>query len=191
MTEIVRFTEDAAPSALHHELMVLMRAEAPEAFTGERAGRTRLHDPHLNPLCFFVLHDGRLVSYAAVLQKAIIHAGETYQACGLSWVHTSRPWRGQGFGHRVVNAATTYLLTSGTDLIVFTCDPSLRQFYEQSGYLCMEGTSLIGGTRAHPFPSDTLGKVTMMRFVSGKAQRQRSSFADVPIFLELREGDLW
>jgi len=191
MVEIVSYPAGAVPPDLTRDLMALMRAEAPDAFTGERARRTTLHDPHLDPICFFGRHDGRLVSYAAVLRHVVAHAGEAYRACGLSWVHTSMPSRGRGFGRLVVDAATAFMVTGGTDLILFTCDPPLRRFYERSGYRCMEGSSLVGGTRARPFPSDALGKVTMMRFVSEKARRHRASFEGVPIWLELREGDLW
>jgi hypothetical protein len=55
----------------------------------------------------------------------------------------------------------------------------------------MERASVVGGTRAKPFPAASLGKCTLMGFFSERARRQRADFESAPIYLEIGEGDLW
>jgi predicted N-acetyltransferase YhbS len=134
---------------------------------------------------------GQLASHVSVPRKIIAHRGQSYKAYGLSGVLTVPPFRGQGYGERVVRAATAFMEEDGADLALFTCDPPLRSFYERCGWSLLEGASLVGGTRAKPFPSDTLGKLTFARFFSARAQAHEKDFVGAAIWLELREGDLW
>jgi hypothetical protein len=106
-------------------------------------------------------------------------------------VLTVPAFRGKGYGERVVRAATAFMEQDRADIGLFTCDPSLRTFYERCGWTQLEGASLVGGTRARPFPSDSLGKITFARFFSARAQARRDDFMGAAIRLDLREGDLW
>jgi GNAT superfamily N-acetyltransferase len=142
-------------------------------------------------MIFSLVVDGQLASHLSVPRKTIEHCGETYKAYGLSGVLTVPAFRGKGYGERVVRAATAFMEEDGADVGLFTCDPPLRTFYERCGWTVLEGAWLVGGTRARPFPSDTLGKITFARFFSDRAQARRNDFMGAAIWLELGEDDLW
>lgn len=191
MVSIATWPERSIPRDIKAQALALMRAEWPAAFTGARTERESLHDLASNPTCMAVLVEGRLASYCGIVWKPIEHAGERYAAYGLSAVLTAPAVRRQGYGRRLIDAATRFMQDAGADIGVFTCDPPVRAFYEASGWTVLERTPLIGGTRAHPFPSDALGKCTLMRFFSEHAQEHRATFIGAPIYLDLAEGDLW
>jgi GNAT superfamily N-acetyltransferase len=189
--EVIACLEEELPDDLRRQTVEALRDEWPGAFSGEKADRTQLNDPALHAMIFLLLVDSHLASHLSVQRKTIVHRGETYKAYGLSGVLTVPTFRGKGYGEWVVRAATAFMEQDGADIGLFTCDPPLRAFYERCGWTMLEGASLVGGTRARPFPSDTLGKITFARFFSDRAQARRNDFADTAIWLELREGDLW
>jgi aminoglycoside 2'-N-acetyltransferase I len=191
MIEVIVCPEEKLPDDLRRQTLAAMRAEWPAAFSGAKADRAQLNDPDLHATICALVEDGQLASHASVPWKLIAHRGEPYKAYGLSGVLTVPAYRGRGYGERVVRAATAFMERDGADIGLFTCDPPLRAFYERCGWNLLEGASLVGGTRARPFPSDTLGKLTFARFFSAHAQARRDDFAGAAIWLELREGDLW
>ncbi|HEX3273108.1 MAG TPA: GNAT family N-acetyltransferase [Ktedonobacterales bacterium] len=191
MIEIIVCPEEELSDNLKTQTLAALRAEWPSAFTGAKAGRTQLNDPALHAMIFSLVVDGQLASHVSVPQKTIVHGGEPYKACGLSGVLTVPAFRGKGYGEQVVRAATEFMEEDGADISLFTCDPALRTFYEHCGWTLLKGASLVGGTRARPFPSAALGKITFGRFFSARAQVRRNDFIGVAIWLDLREGDLW
>jgi GNAT superfamily N-acetyltransferase len=191
MIEIIACLEEELTAGLRAQTLDALHVEWPSAFSGAQAERTELNFPALHAMIFSLVVDGQLASHLSVPRKSIEHRGESYQACGLSGVLTVPAFRGKGYGEQVVRAATEFMEEDGADIGVFTCDPPLRPFYERCGWTVLEGAALVGGTRAKPFPSDTLGKITFARFFSARAQARKNDFAGTPIWLELREGDLW
>jgi GNAT superfamily N-acetyltransferase len=189
--EIIICPEVELPDDLLRQTLVALRSEWPGAFTRAKAGRTQLNDPALHAMIFSLVVDSQLASHLSVPRKSIEHRGESYMAHGLSGVLTVPAFRGKGYGERVVRAAATFMEQDGADVGLFTCDPPLRRFYERCGWTQLEGASLVGGTRAKPFPSDRLGKITFGRFFSARAQARRNDFMGAAIWLDLREGDLW
>jgi GNAT superfamily N-acetyltransferase len=189
--EIIACPEEELSDDLLRQTLEALYADWPGAFTGAKAGRTQLNDPALHAMIFSLVVDGQLASHLSVPRKTIVHRGEPYKAYGLSGVLTVPAFRGKGYGEQVVRAATAFMEQDGADIGLFTCDPPLRPFYERCGWTQLEGSALVGGTRAKPFPSDTLGKNTFGRFFSARAQTRRNDFMGAAIWLELREGDLW
>ncbi len=120
-----------------------------------------------------LVEDGRVLAALDILSKPIEHAGETYAASGLSTVVTDEALRGRGYGRILVTAAREAIEASGADLGIFTCDRELGPFYESAGWEIVPGAVLVGGTPDDPFPSDQWDKVTLARFFSERAQRQR------------------
>jgi GNAT superfamily N-acetyltransferase len=153
-------------------------------------GSPAAHDPALSPITLALLEDGIVVAALDVLTKTLVHVGQQYTACGLSWVLTDPEHRGRGHGRRLVGEALQHLRQSPVDLVIFTCDRALRRFYESAGYACLPETVLIGGTPSEPFPSDQVGfdKVTMASFVSAKARRHSSNFGHCRV--ELYPGNI-
>jgi len=191
MIEIIVCPEEELPGDLKRQILEALRAEWPRAFSGAKAGREELNDPALHPAICALVVDGQLASHLSVPQKVIEHRGESYKAYGLSGVLTVPAFRGKGYGERVVRAATAFMEQDGADVGLFTCDPPLRTFYERCRWTVLEGAWLVGGTRARPFPSDTLDKITFARFFSARAQVHEKDFVGAAIWLELGEGDLW
>jgi GNAT superfamily N-acetyltransferase len=187
--EILTFPDDTLPPELDARVLAVLRAEYPEYFT-ERTQRS-LNDPDTNPTLMVLVEGEEVMSYLAIPSKIILHAGEAYRASGLSNVITNPSYRGRGYGSRIVTAAREFIAASGADIGVFTCDTPLVDFYVRCGWSMIAGTWLVGGTREKPFPSNLFDKRTLMGFFTERALAHRADFEDVPIHLELREGDLW
>jgi GNAT superfamily N-acetyltransferase len=187
--ELRTYPNDTLPPELDAQVLALLQAEYPEL----AAGRTQrsLNDPRTNPTLMVLLDGEEVLSYLAIPSKTIQHAGEEYRAYGLSSVITNPAYRRRGYGRRIVTAAHDFIAASDADIGVFTSDPPLVDFYLGCGWSLMAGTWLVGGSREKPFPSNELGKCTYMGFFSEKARAHRADFEGVPIYLDLREGDLW
>ena len=127
-----------------------------------------------------------------LLSKGIVHRGEVYTAGGLSAVVTDPAHRGCGFGRHLVKVAREEIGRRGADIGMFTCDPSLRRFYEKAGWRLLTGTVLIGGTPDNPLPSDREHKITMGHFYSRRARNNAQAFIGARIALYPGEIDkLW
>jgi GNAT superfamily N-acetyltransferase len=191
MIEIIVCPEAELSHDLRMQTLAALLDEWPGAFSGAKEGRTQLNDPALHAMIFSLVVDGHLASHVSVPRKTIVHRGEPYKAYGLSGVLTVPEFRGKGYGEQVVRAATAFMKQDRADIGLFTCDPPLGPFYERCGWTLLEGASLVGGTRAKPFPGDALGKITFGRLFSARAQARRNDFIGAAIWLDLREGDLW
>ncbi|MEU8686016.1 GNAT family N-acetyltransferase [Streptomyces sp. NPDC048611] len=170
------FPEAATPPALRTQVCELQdeawppdSASAPGTFT---------HDPALRPVSMLLVEGATVLAALDILTKEIVHAGQRYQAAGLSTVVTRGTARGKGHGHRLVTAARAAMAGMDLDLGLFTCDRPLRAFYEGAGWQWLPGAVLIGGTPVNPFPSDRPGfdKVTLGDFFSPLARSHRSAF---------------
>lgn len=147
------------------------------------------HDPALNAISFYSCVDGDVVSYAAVVRKTITHGEQAFDIAGISSVVTDPVFRGRGFGIRTVSAATRWIERSGADFGIFTCDPPLTRFYAQAGgWPVARDVVLVGGRSEAALRSDTLGKVVLMRFLTGKALDAASILSSATIDLDLPVG---
>jgi GNAT superfamily N-acetyltransferase len=147
------------------------------------------HDPLLDALSFYLMADGRVVSYAAVAHKQIKHGDETFWIAGLSCVATDPDYQGRGLGSRTVAAATCYIEHSTTDIGIFTCDPPLIGFYARAGaWLVAPDVILIGSCHEGALSSTSLRKVVLMRLFSAKAQAAAAQLRQTTIDLDLPVG---
>jgi GNAT superfamily N-acetyltransferase len=147
------------------------------------------HDASLDALSFYLVADGHIVSYAAVVHKQIAHGGETFWIAGLSSVATDPDYQGRGLGSRVVGAATQYIAQSTTDIGIFTCDPPLAAFYAQAGaWPVVPDVVLLGNHRDGALSSVGLQKAVLMRLFSSKAQAAAAVLHHTAIDLDLPVG---
>jgi GNAT superfamily N-acetyltransferase len=147
------------------------------------------HDPLLDALSFYLVIDGQVVSYAAVVHKQIMHSGETFEIAGLSCVATDTDYQGRGFGSRTVGAATRYIEQSTIDIGLFTCDPPLAGFYARAGaWPVISNVILIGSHHDGALTSMSLQKVVLMRLFSTKAQAAAAQLRQTTINLDLPLG---
>ena len=149
----------------------------------------QLHDPALDALCFYLVDDHRIVSYAAVVHKFIQHDRENFSIAGLSCVATDPDYRHHGRGMCVVGAATNYIEQSNADFGIFTCDPELESFYGRAGrWMTMPTVRLIGSHDNAALSSASLHKIVLMRFFSEKARLATKRFENTTVSLDFPIG---
>ena len=158
-----------------------MRVEWPFIYSGANWLWKETYPPELNPVHFTLSEDEVLLSYAATIRRQLQHAGSSYELIGFGNVFTFPSVRSQGYGKQVVAAATDYILRGDADVAVLFCSPSLRSFYEKSGWEAFpDAITRIGAPdRFTPDPN-----LRMMLFVSERGRRARSAFAEQPLYIE-------
>ena len=184
--ELLTFADDELPSGFRCQILSAHRIEWPGNYAGEHRLRDWVQRPWFRPVHLVIAEGGVLIAYAGVARKALEHAGETYNTYGLSGVYTYPAFRRQGYGRRVVDAATDLIRASDADVGLFICAPELAGFYAASGWELMAGTELYGGPKAAPWREEE--DVVMMGFVSEKGKRDRTRFEASPIYFD---DDLW
>ncbi len=178
---IVPFPEHAVPPELRAQVVALQNRAWPSDGPPTLAP---WHDGSLNPVSVLLVDDDdRVLSALDILSKPIDHAGQTFDASGISAMVTDERRRGEGYGRTLARASLTIMQEAGADVGIFTCDRYLQGFYEGAGWKYLPGAVLIGGTPEDPFPSDQFDKVTMASFFSAKANASRERFVEARIEL--------
>jgi GNAT superfamily N-acetyltransferase len=165
-----------ASEALRRDIAVLLHRVWPEVSPFPDELIPDAHEPGWSAQSFYAYAEGHLVSYAGVVQKTIAHQGDTFHIAGLSCVATDPDYRGQGWGFRTVRAATAWMETQHSiDFGIFTCHPSLADFYVRAGaWAVVPDVTLIGSRDEGALSSQTLPVVVLMRLFSPKAQQCQS-----------------
>jgi GNAT superfamily N-acetyltransferase len=178
-----------AGSSLRHDIAWLQYYAAPEHIPMPSTPPDPEHDPAFEALSFYLRADQHIVSYAAVIFFPIQHAGQIWQAAGLSCVATHQEYQGRGFGSRTVAAASQAILESHADIGLFTCDPHLASFYRTAGgWQPAEDVILIANSAPDALASNRLGKIVMLRLLSPRAQHAANDFRQATINLRFRAG---
>lgn len=189
--EDIRHIEYAkAPEGLRRDIAILMHGVWPEVSPLPTETIPNPHDEGWQADSFYVYIDGRLASYAGIVQKTIMHHGRRFQIAGLSCVAADPAHRGRGLGHQTVASATQWLERQPhVDFGIFTCHPSLAGFYASAGgWQMVPDVRLIGSEDAEALSSDTLPVVVMQRLFSDKARDSASELRHTTINLEVPVG---
>ncbi|MFL5806543.1 MAG: GNAT family N-acetyltransferase [Roseiflexaceae bacterium] len=121
-----------------------------------------------------------LISYAAIMQLVLSHAGSTYAVAAFGNVFTFPAFRGEGYGRQAVDAAVRAIQTSTVDLAIVFCKPHLLAFYRASGWELIDGAGTRIGTSAdftdHPYHR-------LMLLVSEHGRHARSAFMQSPLYI--------
>jgi len=190
MTELSRHRQADCPAQIRDQIVVLLKEQWPHTFRDDEP-EWPSESPGLNPISVVLTTDGIVICHAAVSRKTISHVGRQYLVFGLSAMVTAAPYRRLGFGRRVLENATRYMQQQSADFGVFTCDEGLKSFYNWGGWEVASRSSLVGGTRENPLPSESLGKITLIQLFSPRARAARQAILSTPIQIELGEGKLW
>jgi len=151
-----------------------------------------LHDQSLNAQSFIIRDGERVVSYAGVVKKTIVHAGQVFSVSGLSCVATDPDFQRCGLGTRIVAAATRYMEETDIDFGIFTCAPELAPLYVEAGLWSVVPTVVLIGSRdAGALTSTSLGVVVLMRLFSERAIAASSTLLNGTIDLDLPPGEFW
>jgi GNAT superfamily N-acetyltransferase len=184
MAELAAYTaSEALPPEVDPQIRTLLDAEWPGA--SGNAG-SPLIDPDLNPMYFVLSSGDEVVGYARTIWAWGVHKGQATKVYGLGDVVTRPRWRRQGFGRRVVEAATRHIRADAdADLAVLLTEPKLEKLYAESGWVHVPGMRLVTGERNG---ASTTGDFVMMLFLSAAARRDRDSYSHAPLILA---GDEW
>jgi GNAT superfamily N-acetyltransferase len=133
-----------------------------------------------HPVHIVLSEQHAVLSYAAAVWRFITHIGETYKAYGLSSVFTYPAFRNRGYGRQVVEVATAHIAHDPeADIAVLFTAPTLRQFYERSGWEHTPNVTILTGNPSQPQIYDAF---TMMRFLSPKGKQARAKFEQEPVY---------
>lgn len=149
-----------------------------------------LHRPELEAQSFYLLEDGRLIAYASVLGKAIVHQGNVFSLGSLSCVAVCPELRGHDLGERIAAAASDWLRGCGRyDIAAFSCDAGLLPFYRRSGGWEAADAVLVANEDENALRSDKLGKAVVLEPLSEQARAAEASFRGAAVNLDLPPGE--
>ena len=190
MDEILHIAYHEAPADLRRDIAVLMHLVWPDVSPMPGETIPSPHDEGWKAESFYLYADGRLASYAGIVQKRITHHGEPFEIAGLSCVATDPAWRGRGLGHRTVAAASRWLeQQKDVDFGIFTCHPSLASLYERAGgWQAVPDVRLIGSGDPGALSSDSLPVVVLQRLFSEKARAAAAQLRCTTIDLQVPVG---
>jgi GNAT superfamily N-acetyltransferase len=181
MPQLQIYPHQQFPSHLNWQAVSFMRVEWPSILLGgDRLGReTYPADAH--PVHFVIAEQDMLISYAAIMQLVLAHAGSRYAVAAFGNVFTFPAFRREGYGRQIVDAAVQFIQTSTVDLGIMFCKSHLLDFYRASGWEAMDGAGTRIGTSSsfsdHPYHR-------LMLFVSEHGQQARSAFAQFPLYID-------
>ncbi len=186
MARLIVYHEDDFPPDLECQAVSFVRVVWPFVFSGGSRWERHLWRGSWNAVHFCIVENGVLISYAAVIETRVDHRGEGYRTCGLSSVFTYPPFRGEGHGRQVVDAATRHIRSGGADIAILWCERSLHNFYKEHGWVAVEGAPALIGAKDNPTIYDDPDH-PMMLFVSEKGEAGRWAFESEPWYV----GHTW
>ena len=179
MPQIEVFTNGTFPDALRWQAVAFMRVEWPFVFQG--AGRLLAHPypPSEEQIHIAMVEGDVLMSYATLLGIDQPYDGMTYRMYGLGNMFTFPPYRREGLGRQVIHAATHFLEHSEADMGALLCGEELVPMYGAHGWVAASAPTYEGAPeRAKPIEA-----VRMMIVVSERAQGERDSLLDAPMYV--------
>ena len=188
MEQQLMFTDATFPENLRCQAAAFRRIVWP--WVGSGAGRNTKHSwsEDLEARYFVIVDNGILISHASVIRRTLSHAHTDYLVGELASMFTYPQFRREGYGRRVVHAATSYIQSSGLDVGWLTIEPTvgLEAFYQAEGWIAMPEARTLTGDPAHPTIEEEhpmLPAVRMMFFVTPKGQAGQQAFAQIPVYI--------
>jgi hypothetical protein len=180
MPSVMLYHQTDFPPVLKWQAIAFMRVEWPFVFTGPGKFATDTYPPELAPVHFVAAEGDCLLSYAAVLRLSLDHAGSTYNVYGFGNLFTFPPYRREGYGRRVLDLASHFIMQSDSDVAILFCDGSLEAFYRTSGWEVI-GSSTYVGSPEHKHVHNAL---KMMLFISEKGKAGKMAFTTEALTIE-------
>lgn len=180
MPTLTTYEQKDFPSVYNWQAIAFMRCEWPSVFQGDILYLSEPYPPDLNPVHFVVAEGDSLLSYATIMKLNIPHSGQDYSVYGFGNMLTFPPYRKQGHGRQVLQAATKYICESSVDAAILFCDKSLEKYYAPEGWVTIASPTYLGysGQPVLYEPS------RMMLFVSEKGKAARSEFENSPLHID-------
>lgn len=180
MPTVTRYPQADLPSVLNGQAIAFMRVEWSFIFTGDNRFTMDTYPRELDPVHFVAAEGDALISYAAMLRLKLEHCAIPYIIAGFGNMFTFPPYRGEGYGQRVLALATDFIRQSSVDAGMLFCDTQLEPFYARTGWEAVAAPTYLG-TPEHYEQHDV---VKMMLFVSEKGKSGQNDFATQPLYIE-------
>ena len=174
------YSQSEFPSIFKWQAIAFMRCEWSDIFQGDNLYMPETYPAENRPVHFVLAEDETLISYAAVMQVDLAHAGNDYHVYGFGNMLTFPPFRKQGYGRQILSAATDFIRTSNADVGVLFCDPSLENFYASEGWWTTHSPTRLG----QPEHYEVYTPSRMMLFISEKGLVSREDFERQPLYVD-------
>jgi GNAT superfamily N-acetyltransferase len=168
------------PSIFKWQAIAFMRCEWSDIFQGENLYMTQTYPPENKPIHFVLSEGETLISYAAVMEVSLAHAGSDYHIYGFGNMLTFPPFRKHGYGRQILSAATDFIRTSNADAGILFCDPSLESFYAADGWRRAHSPTRLG----KPDHYEVYQPSRMMLFVSERGLAHKKDFDLEPLYVD-------
>ena len=144
MPEVTVYLQSDLPAVLKWQAIAFIKTEWPFVFTGDDLFLTDPSPPDMDPVHFVVAEGDSLISYASIFRLNREHAGTRYAVYGFGNLFTFLPYRRQGYGGRVLTAATDFIQKSDVDVAILFCEPHIEGFYAARGWETVAAPTRIG-----------------------------------------------
>jgi hypothetical protein len=168
------------PAIFKWQAIAFMRMEWPSIFQGDNLYMPETYPPEMDPVHFVVSQGDTLISYGALLKINLAHSGADYRVYGFGNMLTFPPFRHQGWGRQVLQAATLFIGQSDADVAALFCDPSLEPFYAAQGWTTTHCPTRLG----QPNQFEDYPPSRMMLFISKKGRLNKVEFETKPMYIE-------
>lgn len=121
-----------------------------------------------------------LLSYAALMKLDFRHHDSEFRMYGFGKMLTFPPFRRQGWGQKVLEAATEFIHHGDADVSSLFCDPSLEPVYARHGWITTHSPTRLG----QPDRFEEYSPSRMMRFISEKGRANKESFETEPVYID-------
>lgn len=180
MPTLTIYRQQDFPPLYKTQALAFMRCEWPSIFQGDNLYMSETYPPDLHPIHFAIAEGETLLSYATLLRRKLLHAGQTFDIYGFGNMLTFPPFRRQGFGRRILHSATEYIRQGQADVAILYCDASLEAYYAVEGWVAMRSETRLG----HPEAYTVYDPIRMMLFVSAKGLANQAEFGDSPLYVD-------
>jgi GNAT superfamily N-acetyltransferase len=180
MPTLTTYEQQNFPSVYKWQAIAFMRCEWASIFQGDILYMSETYSPEFDPIHFVMAEGESLLSYAAILKRNLLHMNREYAVYGFGNMFTFPPYRNQGYGQKVLRAATEFIQRSTVDVAILFCDKSLEKYYNAKGWLATPSPTYIS------CPEEYLlyEPLRMMIFISDKGKAAQTDFENSPLCID-------
>lgn len=171
------YTPDTIPSSYKSQILLLLRAQWPEGFTGKNEARGWISQEEFHPVHVVLTDSDTVLAHAGIVWKDLEHGGRRYKTYGLSGVFTHPFHRKKGYGQQVIGEAKKYIERQNGDVALFVS--CIIGLYEKLGFQRLENATLHKGDPKNPTVDP---ETVFMLFLSDKGKAAKPDFEAKSIY---------
>jgi len=178
MPTLTIYDQKNFPSVYNWQAIAFMRCEWASIFQGDILYLSDPYPPDMEPVHFVMAEGDSLLSYASVFKRTVSHAGQDYSIYGFGNMFTFKPYRKNGYGRKILHAATEFIQQSDVDAGALFCDKSLDRYYGAEGWVTTKSPTHVSYT------DEPYEPLRMMLFVSEIGRANRKAFDELPLHID-------